>query len=124
MEKPERDPRTYAIIGAGMEVHSELGCGFHEAVYKEAFEIELTKRGIPYEREKTLRVRYKDIVLQKEYAADFVCFGEVIVEAKALPKLTGKEESQLLNYLKAADLHVGLLLNFGAESFEYRRMVR
>jgi GxxExxY protein len=117
------DPRTYAIIGAGMEVHKEMGCGFKEPLYQEAFAVELAKRGIPFEREKSLRVRYKDVLLEKEYSPDFVCFGEIVVEAKALDKLTSKEESQLLNYLKASDLHVGLLLNFGAESFEWRRMV-
>jgi len=117
------DPRTYAIIGAGMEVHKELGCGFREPLCQEAFAVELGKRGIPFEREKSLRVRYKDVLLEKEYSPDFICFGEIVVEAKVLDRLTGKEESQLLNYLKASGLHVGLLLNFGAESFEWRRMV-
>jgi len=117
------DPKTYAIIGAGMEVHNELGCGFKEPLCQEAFAVELGKRGIPFEREKSLRVQYKDVLLEKEYSPDFVCFGDIVVEAKALDKLTGKEESQLLNYLKASGLHVGLLLNFGAESFEWKRMV-
>ncbi|MBM4038146.1 MAG: GxxExxY protein [Planctomycetes bacterium] len=117
------DPRTYAIIGAGMEVHKELGCGFREPLCQEAFAIELGKRGIPFEREKCLRVQYKDVLLEKECSPDFICFGEAIVETKVLDRLTGKEESQLIHYLKASGLHVGLLLNFGGESFEWKRIV-
>ena len=117
------DPRTYAIIGAAMAVHGEKGCGFKEPVYQECFEIELGLRGIPFEREKVFRVYYKGQLLEKTYQADFACFGEVLVELKALDRLTSKEEAQVINYLKASGLSVALLINFGAESLEWKRIV-
>ena len=117
----ERDPRTYAIIGAAMEVHKEKGPGFHEPVYQECFEIELGLQGIPFEREKEFPLHYKGRLLKKKYQVDFVCRGEVLVEIKALDRLTGKEESQVMNYLRASRLNIALLINFGAESLEWRR---
>jgi GxxExxY protein len=119
----EGDPRTYAIIGAAMEVHRVKGCGFLEGVYQECLGIELGLRGLPFEREREFRLEYKGTPLEKTYKADFVCHGEVVVEVKALPELTGRDEAQLLNYLKASGLHVGLLLNFGTQSLEWRRLV-
>jgi len=115
---------VYQIIGAAMEVHKELGCGFFEAVYQEALELELMFRKIPYQREKKLNIFYKGILLNKYYEADFICFDKVIVELKALSALTSDNEAQLLNYLKTTNLKVGLLINFGRQSLEYKRMVR
>ena len=119
----ERDPQTYAIIGAAMEVHNQLGSGFLEAVYQEALLLELAARGIPASREVELPVTYKGQRLATHYRADFICFQRVIVEVKALNQLTGVETSQVLNYLKATGLKVALLINFGAESLEYKRFV-
>lgn len=116
-----RDPRTYAVIGAAMEVHRELGCGFLEAVYQEALALELTMRGVPFTRERHVPVSYKGARLATPYRADFVCYDAVLVEVKALKALSGTEESQVLNYLKATSLQVGLMLNFGKPSLEYKR---
>jgi len=117
------DPRTYAIIGAAMEVHKQLGCGFLEPVYQEAMAIELSKRRIPFNREVRLPVFYKDMRLNTPYRVDFICFDEVAVELKALAHLGGTEEAQLINYLKASGREIGLLLNFGARSLTYRRFI-
>jgi GxxExxY protein len=119
----EKDPRTFAIIGASIEVHRELGAGFLEAVYQEAFARELSKRGIPFRAEVELPVFFKGERLSSSYRADFVCFDSIIVEVKALGQLTGIEESQVINYLKASGHSVGLLLNFGARSLQHKRLV-
>jgi len=119
----ERDPETYAIIGAAIRVHSELGCGFLEAVYQEALEIEFKNSNVPYEREKKLPVFYQNNRLQAYYETDFVCYGSVIVELKALLKLTGMEEAQVINYLKASGINRGLLINFGYRSLQHKRLV-
>jgi GxxExxY protein len=118
------DPQTYAIIGAAMEVHRELGHGFLEPAYQEALALELELRGIPFEREVALPIHYKGRKLATAYRADFVCFGSLIVELKALSTVSGAEESQLLNYLKASSHERGLLLSFGAPSLFWKRMVR
>ena len=118
-----QDPRTYAIIGAAMEVHRQLGCGFLEAVYQQSLAIELEARAIPFRREVELPVHFKGIRLACDYRADFICHDEIIVELKVLRALTGIEEAQLINYLKAANMNIGLLLNFGAASLQHKRFV-
>ena len=122
-EGVNRDPATYAVIGAAMEVHQQLGCGFLEAVYHEALAIELTLRNIPFHREVQLPVFYKGAQLQVAYRPDFLCMDRLIVELKAVDKLGGTDEAQVLNYLKATGRDVGLLLNFGTRSLEYKRFV-
>ena len=119
----DADQQTYAIIGAAMAAHRELGNGFLEAVYQAALANELEGRGIPFEREVELPVRYKGQRLGVGYRADFLVFDAIIVELKAMERLTSRDVAQLLNYLKATGLRRGLLLNFGAKSLECRRMV-
>jgi GxxExxY protein len=118
-----KDPQTYEIIGAAMEVHRQLGHGFLEAVYQEALALEMTARKIPFQREVSLPVEYKGQRLACSYRADFVCFDSIIIELKAIAQLTGADDAQLLNELKATGLNRGLLLNFGAPSLEYKRLV-
>ncbi len=105
---------VYALVGAAIEVHKALGPGFLEAVYQEALEIELRERGIPFEVQKRLSISCKGRTLDKEYFADLVCYGQIIVELKALDRLSGNEQAQILNYLKASGLRVGVLINFGS----------
>lgn len=107
-----------------MEVHTELGNGFLEPVYQESLEIELALRKIPFEAQHRLRLFYKDFELKKEYIPDFVCFDKIIVEIKAIEKLTNIEIAQLINYLKATKLKVGVLINFGSRGkLEWQRFV-
>ncbi|MCR4614365.1 MAG: GxxExxY protein [Bacteroidaceae bacterium] len=117
-----KEPMTYSIIGAAMEVHRQLGCGFSEKVYQEALEEEFVARGIPYEREKRMQVVYKGKVLSMEFVPDFVCYGRIIVELKAVQELVGLHEAQAINYARVGNMEVALLLNFGAESLEYERL--
>lgn len=117
------DPDTYAVIGAALEVHKQLGHGFLEAVYEQALSIELGLRSIPFVTQAYLPVSYKGEELDCSYRVDFICFDKVIVEIKALSHLSGKEQSQLLNYLKASSYEKGLLINFGAKNLQVKRMV-
>jgi len=121
-QAPDRDPRTYAIIGAAMEVHKILGPGFLEAVYQDALELEFQWRSIPYVRERNVLIAYKNHPLPSSYRPDFLCYGDVIVELKALSVLSPNEIAITLNYLKAARLDIALLINFGARSLEFQRL--
>ena len=118
-----RDKETYAIIGAAMTVHRELDCGFLEAVYQNALEKEFQRQTIPYAREVKLPVFYREEQLNSYYQADFVCFDSVIVELKALQRLSGIEEAEVINCLKASNLHRALLLNLGSKSLQHKRLV-
>ena len=112
---------VYQIVGAAFEVSNTLGCGFLEAVYQEALEIEFQNSQIPFESQKRIRIAYKGNVLNKEYIADFVCHDNIVVEIKAIKKITEIEEAQLLNYLKATQMPVGLMINFGGTKLEWKR---
>lgn len=114
---------VYNIVGAAMEVHSHLGPGFFEAVYQEAFEMELNFRSIPYLREEPLDIYYKGVKLKKKYVPDFICYDSIIVEMKAASALIDLHQAQLLNYLKASKMRVGVLINFGEKSLTYKRMI-
>ena len=115
---------TYAINGAAFHVYNKLGHGFLEAVYQEALEIEFQRRNIPYEREKELKITYDGVELKQTYKADFVCFGKIIVELKAVSALDDVHRSQVYNYLHATNYKLGLLINFGCSNeLEYERKV-
>ena len=113
---------TYQIIGAAMEVHKTIGCGFTEPLYQEAFEQELRLREIPFQREKIFRVTYKGKELKKEFRPDFVCYDKIIVELKAVDDFADEHFAQVYNYLKATGMQVGLLINFGKKSLDYKRI--
>jgi len=113
----------YNIIGACMEVHAQLGCGFLEPVYQEAAAIEFSIRKIPFIKEQELKIRYKNLLLDKTYVADFVCYDKIIVEFKAVDDLATQHEAQVINYLKATNFKLGLLINFGEEHLSYKRLV-
>lgn len=115
---------TYRIIGAAMEVHKALGNGFLEKVYHEALKVEFERSGVKFTAGHKLPVIYKGILLPTHYYADFLCFANIIVEIKSISALTSEHYSQVLNYLKASNLKLGLLINFGSESLEYKRIIR
>jgi GxxExxY protein len=121
-EFPFKD-ECYDIIGACMEVANELGCGFLEGVYQEALCYEFLDKGVPFEKGKVLDVYYKERLLNKKYIADFLCFGEVILEIKALDALHPEHTAQVLNYLKATGKKIGLLVNFGTAKIQYKRII-
>ena len=115
---------VYAVVGAAMEVYNVLGRGFHEPVYQEALELELADRKIPFHPQHELRIHYKHHLLEQKYKPDFIAYDKIVIEIKALDRLTSTEDSQLLNYLKATGMEVGILINFGAErDLQWKRMV-
>ena len=119
----ERDRQTYLIIGCAMEVHRSLGSRFLEPVYQAALEVELDAKRIPFVREVEMPILYKGHPLAVRYRADYVCFGEILVELKAVERLTDREDSQVINYLSASPIKRGLLLNFGSGALQFRRFV-
>ncbi len=123
MEEYPFKSECYNIIGAAMEVHRELGHGFLEPVYQEALSIVLDEKGIPFVTEQLLDISFKGRFLKKKYIADFICYKEVIVELKALEGLLPEHTAQVLNYLKATDKKLGLLINFGTPKLQYKRVI-
>ena len=114
------DQELYAIIGAAMEVQNEMGEGFLELVYHDALNVELGLRGIPYETEKPIAITYKGQTLDRSYKADLVCYGNIVVELKSVEVLKAEHTAQLLNYLKATGMPMGVLINFGEKPLRYK----
>lgn len=114
---------AYAIVGAAMEVHSVLGPGFLEGVYGDALAIEFTQRGIPFQREAPIALRYKGIPISHAYRADFLAFDQIIVELKAIKCLGDLEQAQAIHYLKATGHPLAILANFGAPKLDWKRLV-
>ena len=115
---------SYNIRGALFAVFNELGCGYLERVYQDALEVEFRLQNIPYEREKTIQITYKGEPLGDPYRADFVCYGKIIVELKAVTEILGVHRAQVVNYLKATKANLGFLVNFGEEDIKIERIVR
>ena len=115
------DADSYAVIGAALEVHREIGCGFLERVYQETLALELASQRIPFKREVKFGITYKQRLLPLTYVLDFICFGRLVVEVKALSGIGPLERAQVLNYLRASGLKHGLILNFGVRSLQIRR---
>ncbi|MGY6744958.1 MAG: GxxExxY protein [Cecembia sp.] len=114
---------SFKIIGAAMEVHNELGHGFLEKVYHEALEIEFLKREVQFLKEHKLPIYYKNTKLSMVYSADFVCYDKIIIEIKALSELNTEHTAQVINYLKATKMKLGILINFGSKSLEFKRIL-
>ena len=113
----------FQLVGLCMEIHRELGKGHDEVIYKDALVVELSRANIPFSRERKYEVTYKDVILPHHYFADFVVWDKIIFEAKAVEKLTDSHVKQVLNYLAASKLRLGLLVNFGADSLEWKRVI-
>ena len=114
---------THRLIGFCMEIHRGLGKGHDEIIYKDALVVELSRANIPFARENKYEVKYKDAILPHSYRADFVIWEMILFEAKAVEQLTDAHIKQVLNYLAASKLRLGLLVNFGANSLEWKRVV-
>ena len=108
------EEETFAIRGAVFEVYREMGSGFLEAVYQECLEKELTSRGIPHVSQQELKLAYKGAQLQQFYKPDLICYGQIILELKAVKEIAPEHKAQVINYLKASNLKLGLLINFGS----------
>jgi GxxExxY protein len=114
---------SYNIISACMEVHNKLGNGFLEIVYKDALEYEFLLRKIPYKREKSFDITYKDKQLPHKYNADFIIYDKIVLEVKAVSEIIERYFRQTLNYLKVTKFKLGIIVNFGEESLKYKRVV-
>lgn len=115
---------TYAILGACFEVYNQKGCGFLEPVYQECLELEFRLRDLEYEAQTQIPLEYKGTPLKHKYTPDFICMGKVVVEIKAVSVITEEHRAQVINYLKATDCDVALLVNFGHyPSLEYERIL-
>ena len=114
---------SYELIGICTEVHSELGMGFREIVYKDALEYELKSKGIPYIREKQYKIKYKSIILPHAYNADFIVYNSIILEVKSTSLIVNTFVKQTISYLKASGLQLGIIANFGEKSFVSKRVV-
>ena len=117
------EKRSYQIIGVCMEVHKNLGNGFLESVYEEVLEKEFTNHKIPFEKQKKLELFYKDAKLKKYFIADFICFDKILIEIKAVTFPHESSNQQVINYLKATDYKLGLLINFGGPSLQWKRFI-
>jgi GxxExxY protein len=114
---------THQLVGFCMEIHGELGKGHDEVIYKDALVVELSRANIPFTREKPYQVQYKNVILPHTYRADFVIWDKILFEGKAVEKLTDAHVKQVLNYLAASKLRLGLLVNFGSNSLEWKRVI-
>ncbi len=114
---------THRLIGLCMEIHRELGKGHDEVLYKDALVVELSRANVPFAREQKFEVKYKDVILPHCYFADFVVEGKILLEAKAVERLVDPHIKQVLNYLAASKLRIGLLVNFGGDSLEWKRVI-
>ena len=115
---------SYQIIGACFEVYIEKGSGFLEPVYQECLALELSDREIPFDEQVRLQMRYKSHMLKQGYQPDFLCHEKIILEIKAVKKLTDEHRAQIINYLKATRMKLGLLVNFGHHpQLEYERFI-
>ena len=114
---------VFQLVGFCMEVHRKLGKGHDEVIYKDALVVELSRAGIPFFREKNFEITYKEVILPHYYYADFVVRDKILLEAKAVEKLTDSHIKRVLNYLAASKLRLGLLVNFGGDSLEWKRVV-
>jgi len=114
---------SYKIVGICMEIHTNLGMGFKEAVYKDALEVEFRAQNIPFVREKQFKIEYKGVILSHKYYADFIAFGSIILEVKSSPIMANRFVAQTINYLKASGIKLGIIANFGERSLKYKRVV-
>ena len=116
--------KSYALMGACFNVYKAMGCGFLENVYQECLEIEFEEQGIPFEFYKELKLKYRNKQLKQTYKPDFICYDKIIVEIKAVSMLADEHSAQILNYLNATGMKLGILVNFGNyPKLEYERFV-